>query len=113
MEEMSEHDKIGRASMKAGMDRKTGRKYVKLGKLPSQVETPRPWRTREDPFAEDWPLISEMLGDAPGLEAKFLFGWLLEQHPGRYEPGQLRTFQRRPIRIFTDGYIAFEIAFGA
>jgi hypothetical protein len=28
------------------------------------------------------------------LEAKALFEWLCEQHPGRYQEGQLRTFQR-------------------
>jgi hypothetical protein len=34
------------------------------------------------------------LEDAPSLEAKALFEWLCEQHPGRYQEGQLRTFQR-------------------
>jgi hypothetical protein len=95
MEEMSKHGKIGRASMMAGMDRKTGRKYVVLGKTPSQVEKKREWRTREDPFEEDWPEISKMLTDAPGLEAKALFEWLLKERRGKYEPGQVRTFQRR------------------
>jgi hypothetical protein len=36
-----------------------------------------------------------MLNDAPELEAKFLFEWLCEQYPGRYQEGQVRTFQRR------------------
>jgi len=31
--------------MKAGMDRKTARKYVDGGKLPSELTTPRDWRT--------------------------------------------------------------------
>jgi DNA-binding protein Fis len=31
MEEMTKHGKIGRASMMFGVDRKTGRKYVKSG----------------------------------------------------------------------------------
>jgi hypothetical protein len=95
MVEMSKHGKIGRASMMAGMDRKTGRKYVRLGKAPSQVEMEREWRTREDLFEEDWPEISTMLTDAPGLEAKALFEWLLKERTGKYEPGQVRTFQRR------------------
>ncbi len=95
MEEMSKHGKIGRASMMAGMHRQTGKKYVLSGKLPSQVEIERNWRTRDDPFEEDWPGIKAMLKDAPALEAKALFEWLTKQKPGKYDPGQVRTFQRR------------------
>ncbi len=58
MEEMSKHGALGRAAMKAGMDRKTARKYVAVGKMPSELVQPRGWRTREDPFAEDWPEVS-------------------------------------------------------
>jgi hypothetical protein len=96
MEEMSKHGKVGRASMMSGMDRKTGRKYVRSRRLPSESgKEERDYRTREDPFAEDWPRIREMLKDAPTLEGKALFEWLMEQRPGAYEPGQVRTFQRR------------------
>ena len=59
MEEMSKHGEIGRAALRAGMDRKTARKYVASGKLPSETRKPRWWRTRPDPFAEDWPGIVE------------------------------------------------------
>jgi hypothetical protein len=38
--------------------------------------------------------VRAKLEDAPSLEAKALFEWLCEQHPGRYQEGQLRTFQR-------------------
>jgi hypothetical protein len=75
--------------------RKTVAKYEGLGKLPSELKGPRRYRTRPDVFVEDWPTVGEMLGDAPNLEAKALFEWLCEQHPERYQPGQLRTFQRR------------------
>ena len=37
MEEMSKHGQIGRASMMAGMDRKTGRKYLSSGILPRRM----------------------------------------------------------------------------
>ena len=74
--------------------RKTAAKYEKLGKLPSELKQPRDYRTRLNPFEEDWPTVEAMLEDAPGLEAKALFEWLCEQHPGRYQEGQLRTFQR-------------------
>jgi hypothetical protein len=95
MEEMSKHGHIGLASMRAGMDRKTGRKYVAAGQLPSQMVQERDWRTREDPFAEHWPEVEARLAEAPALEAKTLFELLCDTYPGRYEPGQLRTLQRR------------------
>jgi transposase len=94
MEEKSRYGKIGRASMMAGMDRKTGRKYVRLGQMPSSLEAERDWRTRDDPFADDWVEIHAKLKDAPTLEGKALFEWLMEARPEKYEPGQLRTFQR-------------------
>lgn len=95
MEEMSKHGQVGIASLRAGMDRKTGRRYVAAGKLPSELAAPRRWRTREDPFAEDWSAIAEKLKEMPELEAKTLFEELLEREPGRYQEGQLRTLQRR------------------
>ena len=95
MEEMSKHNQIGKAAMKAGMDRKTARKYVDGGKLPSELATARDWRTRADPFDEHWPQIEERLRITPELEAKTLFELLQEQHPERYQDGQLRTLQRR------------------
>ncbi len=75
--------------------RKTAAKYERLGKLPSELNQPRRYRTRADPFSQDWPTVEAMLENAPNLEAKALFEWLCEQHPERYQPGQLRTFQRR------------------
>lgn len=98
MEEMSKHGKVGLAALRAGMDRKTARKYVRQGKLPSELKEPRAWRTRKDPFAEDWDDMASMLEHAPELEAKALFEHLLSRRPGRYVPGQLRTFQRRVRR---------------
>lgn len=94
MEEMSKHGQIGRASMMAGMDPKTGRKYHLSGELPSQMVEERNWRTRKDPFELDWPEIEGMLQDCPEFEAKTLFEWLLKEQPGRYQEGQIRTFQR-------------------
>ncbi len=95
MEEMAKHGKVGLAAMRAGLDRKTARKYVAAGKLPSELATPRTWRTRPDPFEDNWPTLAVRLDEEPGLEAKTLFELLREEHPGRYEPGQLRTLQRR------------------
>ncbi len=95
MEEMTKHGKKGIAAMKAGMDRKTAGKYVAAGKLPSELVVPRDWRTREDPFSGDWAEVEELLRDAPELEAKTMFEVLSERYPGRHEPGELRTLQRR------------------
>jgi hypothetical protein len=65
MEEHAKSGKVGMAAMKAGMDRKTARGYLGEGKLPSELKTPRNWRTRADPFAEDWPALEARLADAP------------------------------------------------
>lgn len=95
MEEMSKNAHIEQAAMKAGMDRKTARKYLAAGKLPSEMATARDWRTRPDPFEEHWPEIEARLRATPELEAKTLFELLQEQHAERYQDGQLRTLQRR------------------
>src|SRR5438552_8012300 len=70
MEEMSKDGHVGQAAMKADMDRKTARRYVAAGKLPSEMKEPRWWRTRQDPFSEDWPSVAEMLTQTPGLEGQ-------------------------------------------
>ena len=95
MEEVSKHGKIGLAAMKAGMDRKTGSKYIREGKLPSELKVPRTWRTRPSPFEKHWSEIEQRLKDAPELEAKTIFDHLVEKYPDQYKPGQLRTLQRR------------------
>lgn len=86
---------IETASAKAGLCRQTGSRYLKEDHPASALESERYWRTRPDPFADDWPMVAGMLSDAPELEAKTLFEWLCEQRPGCYAAGQLRTFQRR------------------
>lgn len=95
MEEYQRHGGVGRAALRAGIDRKTARKYVRAGKLPSELKKPHTWRTRDDPFEEDWPRIEAMLGEAPELEATTIFDHLQGEDPDRYELGQLRTLQRR------------------
>lgn len=95
MDEMTNHGRIGVAAMRAGMDRKTARKYVSTGALPSELKAPRTWRTRPDPFESDWAWVTKQLELAPELEAKTLFEVLQENHPERYQDGQLRTLQRR------------------
>ncbi len=93
--EMTKTGSVGIAAGRAGMSRNTATKYLKTDKLPSETSVARTWRTRPDPFDEDWPWVAEQLVEAPGLEAKTLFEELVRRHPGRYQDGQLRTLQRR------------------
>lgn len=83
------------AAAKSGMDEKTARKYVRAGKLPSELKKRRTWRTREDPFEEIWGDVRKSLAVNPGLEAKTLFEDLQNRFPGKFLDGQLRTLQRR------------------
>jgi len=83
------------AADKAGMDAKTARKYVNLGKLPSEMLPLRTWRTREDPFTEVWEELRGMLAECSGFEAKTLFEFLQRRSPGTFSDGQLRTLQRK------------------
>ena len=96
MRERSKGSTQEQAAAKANLNsRKTVWKYEQLGKLPSELKRPREYRTRSDPFEEDWGEVEALLEKASGLEAKTLFEWLCEQKPGKYQEGQLRTLQRR------------------
>jgi len=86
---------LSTAAVKAGMSEPTARRYRRIKKLPSELQSPRGWRTREDPFAEVWTEIEDMLELDAGLQAKTVFEELQRRHPERFEPGQLRTLQRR------------------
>ena len=111
MEEMSKIGKVGQAAMKAGMDRKTGRRYIAAGKLPSEMRQPRWWRTRPDAFAEDWPAVAKLLEETPGLEAQTVLELLEAKQPGRYNESHLRTMQRRIRRWRAESGPAREIWF--
>ena len=55
----------------------------------------RTWRTREDPFAGVWSQVLKWLEESPDATAKSLFERLQREYPDRFQPGQLRTLQRR------------------
>ena len=80
---------------KAGVSENTARKYLRSGKLPSQMKCEHTWRTREDAFEEVSDEIDQFLEVEPALEAKNLFIYFQEKYPGRFPEGQLRSFQRR------------------
>ena len=79
------------AAAKGGMDEKTARKYLKNSTLPSQCKKEHNWRTRKDPFEQEWDEIRAKLTVNPGLEAKTIFDALQREKPGKYTDGQLRT----------------------
>jgi hypothetical protein len=95
--ELSQTEKTKvQAADKAGMDVKTARKYVRVGKMPSEMQTAHTWRTRRDPFGEVWEAVREKLAASGGmLEAKTLFEHLQRERPGAFSDGQIRTLQRR------------------
>jgi len=83
------------AALKAGMARKTARRYLSGRRLPSELTQPRAYRTREDPFDAVWPDVEALLEADPALQSRTLFDWLQRERPGRFADGQLRTLQRR------------------
>jgi len=87
--------KLGISAVKAGMDEKTARKYLRLDKLPSEVKADHTWKTREDVFKDVWEEVKSKLELNHGLEAKTIFGYLQRKYPGKFKDGQLRTLQRR------------------
>src|SRR4030042_6583763 len=83
------------AAAKAGMSERTARKWVREGKLPSEVKIPHTWRTREDPFEVVWDRIRPMFEVNPGLEAKTVFQYLQREQPGVFADGKIPTLQTR------------------
>ena len=85
------------AAAKSGMDEKTARKYLSERKLPSQLKGSHTWRTREDPFVDAWEEALTFLWN-PGIESKSIFCYFQRKYPGKFQDGQLRTFQRKVKR---------------
>lgn len=85
------------AAAKSGMDEKTARKYLREQNLPSQLKASHEWSTRKDPFIDVWDEALIFLWN-PGIESKSLFCYLQRKYPGKFQDGQLRTFQRKVKR---------------
>ena len=92
---MERHRRLNVSAAQAGMDEKTARKYLKAGKLPSEMRVEHTWRTREDPFEQVWDEAKAFLELNAGLEAKTIFDYFQRNYPARFSEGQLRTFQRK------------------
>ncbi len=85
------------AAAASGMSARSARQWQR-GKLPSQVDQPRHWRTRKDPFAGVWDqeVVPLLESDKDGeLQATTILEFLDERFPGRFAPAQVRTLQRR------------------
>ena len=66
---------LAAAAAAAGMSERTARQW-QSGPLPSTAKAPRPWRTREDPFAEVWEseVVPQLVADTDGrLQVLTLF----------------------------------------
>ncbi len=76
-----------------------------------RVAGPRTWRTRIDPFESSWSTVERWLQEQPHATAKGLFQRLREETNIPFDPGQLRTLQRRVKEWRTE--IARRLVFGA
>ncbi len=83
------------AAARVGISERSARRIEASGVLPSQ-DSPRNWRTREDPLAPAWEeeLLPLLIAN-PQLNAVSLLEELDRRHPGAYAPSLLRTLQRR------------------
>ena len=102
------------AAQRSGMDEKTARRYLRSGKLPSEMKKAREWRTRPNPFEEDRGWLEERLERLPGLRTTTLFEALVRAKPGRYQQGRapgsaeifhLAQFARQLLRQVARPYI--------
>ena len=94
-EERNNGKSIKQSAAAGNMCEKTARKYLKAGKLPSQTTKPRKYRTHPDAFFRVWDSIRPFLENNERIEGKTLFEYLQNENPGKFQDGQLRSFQRK------------------
>jgi len=95
---MNEYERTGnvtKSAQLADVSRPMARKYLQEQKAPAELQAKHTWRTRLDPLEAVWPQAEAQLKEAPELEAKALFEYLVEQNAGGLAEKHLRTFQRR------------------
>ena len=98
MKEYNNGGVLAHAAMKADVDPKTARRYVRAGRGPRELKVAHTWRTRPDPVEAIWPDAQRWLEETPELEAKALFEHLLSEGANRVDGRALRTFQRRVMQ---------------
>lgn len=92
---IEEGERLYKAADRSGMDEKTARKYLRLGKLPSECRSSHSWRTRTDVYKDVWPEVEEILQRDARIQAKAIFEHLSRKFEGQFQEGQLRTLQRQ------------------
>ena len=71
MKERNQGKTQEQAAVKANLrSRKTVAKYENSGKLPSEIQEPRDYRTRPDAFSAVWDEVAAMLKNAPTWKPK-------------------------------------------
>ena len=63
---------------------------------------------RGDPFEKVWSEVEQLLKQTPQAQAKTLFEQLRQKYPGKFNDGQLRTFQRR-MRTWRTEYVSNQL----
>ncbi len=82
------------SAAKSGMSTKTARKYLTIGKLPSELKKKRSWKTRTNVFDSVWEEVEVMLTRAPGLQSKTILSHFIKKDPNKFNEGHIRTLQR-------------------
>jgi transposase len=95
MKALKKGKSLSGAAARAEMDRKTARKYLKVGLLPSQMKKAHTWRTREDRLAAFTAEIEGILRNNFAMEGKTIFEHLNRKYEGNLKTSDLRTIQRR------------------
>ena len=73
---------------------------------------PHDWRTRKDPFEDEWEQITSWLLANPALTGLEIFHRLEKVSPGKYRPTQVRTLQRGLSRLRARLLVTFEDQWG-
>ena len=73
-----------------------------------QLQGPRTWRTRPDPFEPVWDEVCQWLAGNPGLTAQSVLSELQQRYPGQFPDAQLRTMQRRVRQWRTQAVLTFD-----
>jgi transposase len=82
------------ASEQSRMSTKTAKKYLKNGKLPSELRNDHYCKTHKNPFDPIREEVLTLLKSKYNLSAKELFVIIQEKHPRQFSENQLRSFQR-------------------
>ena len=93
MQALQQEPTIEMAALKAGIDPKTARKYIKAkGKV---EEKKRVHRTHKDTFEKRWPEIEAKLKITPGLQTPTILNFLIELYPTEFSLKNERSLFRR------------------